>query len=333
MSHSFPIQRLNLFVETFYRDEELVGLVVYFPFAGMIESKSQGMIQLEYVRSVVFTASENQDAETYVLEKSLPRFSNYYPVKYVVDVVHFDIRHSDTSAILSKFQFELYNLLPHIRHTLKTKKEKIYFCEMESIPSLQTSILSPEEPTLVKTPPIVENKIEESVNVLPPLAPPPPPKVKTLWDYHGYLGTPPKPSPWDAFASHLDSEENGGYCRGQWDGHLNEKAITKGVPYGIVDSNGNRDKIEDILSCKLLSTDDPLHILFRDLLNANNSHDRIRIVKNYLDERNIKYNDESFWIKEDGKPIIKQTFFKAVITPLVHKTPKFLYYLQTEPDA
>lgn len=353
MSHPYPVERLHLFVEPVYQNENVVGFVAYFPFSGMMETKSQAMIQLEYIRTVVITNSLNVESENYVLEKTMSRFSNYFPVKYVVDISHFDIRQSESaSMVLSKFQFELLNLLPHIRDTLKTKKEKILFCEMDSIPSLQTSLLQSKE--IIQD----ESKMDEKVilssqgantisniethiisqgtnivlpvesHVLPPLAPPPPPKIQTIWTYQGYLGNPQKPSPWDAFASHLESEKDGGYCRGQWDGHLNEKAITLGVPYGIVHTNGNRDKIQDILSCKLLSSENPLFTLFNQLLEANNSHERIQLVKDYLDEQGLKYNDESFWIQQEGKPIVKQTFFKAVITPLVHKTPKFQYYLK-----
>jgi hypothetical protein len=149
-----------------------------------------------------------------------------------------------------------------------------------------------------------------------------------MWDHHGYHNDPPKPSPYDAFASHLDSEENGGYCRGQWDGHLNEKTIAQGIPYGIVDTHGNRDKIQDILSSKIVTKEDELYGLFVNLLNSTNSRERIQYVKEYLDERNLKYNDESFWITEEGKAPVKQTFFKAVILPLVHQTPQYQYYLK-----
>lgn len=339
MTTLYPTKRLSILVEPFFEDEEMIGFVCYFPIRGSMESKSSAFIEIEYIRAVLITDSVSNTYEEIIMQKSLNRFSTFFPVKYVVNKVEFDIRLVDPTPILSKFQFELHHLLPHIRHSLKIEKEKIHFCELESLPPLNTHLLQPvpithlhDEPTEVIEK-ILQDEVKiaeahEEVHILAPLAPPPPPKVKTIWDYHGFENNPPKPSPWEAFASHLESEEDGGYCRGQWDGHLNEKTIANGVPYGIVDTNGNRDKIQDILSCKLVTKENPLYQLFVDLLKAKNSHERVQLVKIYLEERDLKYNDESFWIKEEGKPPVKQTFFKAVILRLVHQTPQFQHYLK-----
>ncbi len=331
-------------MEPFCVNDALIGFVGYFPMRGMLESKSGSFIKIEYLRSIVVTDADQPDHEAMILERSLAGFSTYFPVKYVVDTVNFDILESNLTPIFSKFHFELFHMIPHMKHTLKIQKEKIHFCDIESLPSLL-------HPTFHSVPithldhepsPIIEKIIQEEVKIaemketihsLPPLAPPPPPKVKTMWDYHGYETTPPKPTPWEAFGSHLESEEDGGYCRGQWDGHLNEKTIAQGIPYGIVDTHGNRDKIQDILSCKLVTKENPLYGLFVDLLNANNSIERVQCVKKYLDDRNLTYNDESFWIKAEGKPPVKRTFFKAVILPLTHQTPQFLHYMKKKESS
>jgi hypothetical protein len=328
---SYPIQRLTLFMEPFCEKDECIGFVGYFPIRGMMESKSSALIQIEYLRSIVISDMDHPEHEAIILERSLSRFSSYFPVKYVVNTVKFDIQESNSAAILSKFRFELFHMIPHMRHTLKVEKEKIHFCDLDLLsPSTLVAPVETSEDLSPQMKEIIEDevKIAESIHKIAPLAPPPPPKVVTLWSYHGFANDPPKPSPYEAFASHLDSNEDGGYCRGQWDGHLNEKTIAQGVPYGIVDTHGNREKIQDILSCKLVTKENPLYELFVNLLNAKNSHERVQFVKSYLDERNLKYNDESFWIQEEGKPTVKQTFFKAVILNLVHQTPQYQYYLK-----
>jgi hypothetical protein len=319
-------------MEPFCEKDECIGFVGYFPISGMMETKSSALIQIEYVRSIVVSNMDHPQHEAIILERSLSRFSSYFPVKYVVNTVKFDIQESNSAAILSKFRFELFHMIPHMRHTLKIEKEKIHFCNLDLlspstfVPPIETFT----EDITSQMKEIIENevKIADTIHPIAPLAPPPPPKVPTLWDYHGFENNPPKPSPYEAFASHLDSEENGGYCRGQWDGHLNEKTIAQGVPYGIVDTHGNREKIQDILSCKLVTKENPLYELFVNLLNAKNSHERVQFVKSYLDDRNLKYNDETFWIQEEGKPTVKQTFFKSVILKLVHQTPQYQYYLK-----
>lgn len=320
-------------MEPFCEKDECIGFVGYFPIRGMLESKSGALIQIEYLRSIVVSDMDHPEHEALILERSLSRFSSYFPVKYVVDTVNFDMRDSNSTAILSKFRFELFHMIPHMRHTLKIEKEKIHFCDLDLLSP--TTLVAPVETFMEDVSPpikeIIENevKIAEATNEIHSVpAPPPPPKVPTLWDYHGFENNPPKPSPYEAFASHMDSEEDGGYCRGQWDGHLNEKTIAQGIPYGIVNTHGNREKIQDILSSKLVTKENPLYQLFVDLLNATNSHERVQCVKSYLDERNLKYNDESFWIQEEGKPPVKQTFFKAVILKLVHQTPQYQYYLK-----
>jgi hypothetical protein len=329
---SYPIQRLNLLMEPFCEGDECIGFVGYFPIRGMMEVKSGALIQIKYYRSIIVSDVDYPENEAIILEKSLPYFSSYFPVKYVVNNVVFDIKYSNPTPILSKFRFELFHMIPHMRHTLKIEKEKIHFCNLDLlspstfVPPIETFT----EDITSQMKEIIEDevKIAEAIHKIAPLAPPPPPKVPTLWDYHGFENNPPKPSPYEAFASHLDSNEDGGYCRGQWDGHLNEKTISQGVPYGIVDTHGNREKIQDILSCKLVTKENPLYQLFVDLLNAKNSHERVQFVKSYLDDRNLKYNDETFWIQEEGKPTVKQTFFKSVILKLVHQTPQYQYYLK-----
>lgn len=340
LTTSYPIQRLTLFMEPFCEKDECIGFVGYIPMSGIMESKSSALIQIEYLRSIVVSDANHPEYETMILEGSLSRFSSYFPVKYVVNTVKFDIRDSNYAAILSKFRFELFHMIPHMRHTLKIEKEKVHFCDVNILS--HSTIVSPVDTFTddVVVSPQMKEIIEDEVKIaetnneihsIPPLAPPSPPvppKTPTIWDYHGFENNPTKPSPYEAFASHLDSEEDGGYCRGQWDGHLNEKTISQGIPYGIVNTHGNREKIQDILSCKLVTKENPLYQLFVDLLNAKNSHERIQYLKSYLDEKNLKYNDESFWIQEEGKAPVKQTFFKAVILNLVHQTPQFQYYLK-----
>ena len=150
----------------------------------------------------------------------------------------------------------------------------------------------------------------------------------TYWDYPGFECTYIlKPSPFEFFASNKDSAENWGYCRGQWDGHFNERMIhPTSNPYGIVEGSGNRDKIREILCENLVERDTPLYQLFLQLLQSSTSKERILLVKKYLDDQNKTYNDESFWIQDEsgGEPI-KQSFPKAVIVPLIQQTSLYIH--------
>jgi len=144
---------------------------------------------------------------------------------------------------------------------------------------------------------------------------------KTLWDYPGYSSCYLiEPSPWRSFGSHLDDE---GYCQGQWDGYFSKRALIEGIPCGIIPGNGNKDKIEEILRFRIVKEGDELYGFLLKLLQASNSYERIKVVKKYLEEKGMEYDDERFSKIENGR-IVKSSFFKSVIFPLIQKTPGYL---------
>ncbi len=313
ISENVPFQRLTIKSDEILKDDKCIGFVIYYPVSGIIHKKNQMFLQLNFQRVyTIFDASKPEDEE-YLKENSLQSFTHFYHHQYVTELEYFQLEKTKHSDILWRFHYEFNKAIVFMKNILKIEDEKIIEFSMEdSIVPMNPFILNE-----VKKEEVKETKEEEEEEKKVSI-------VIDIWNYPGYDGTIIEPSPWKAFASHLDSPLLGGYCKGQFDGHFNQKAFEKGVPYGIVKGNGNRDKFRDLIYFKIVTEENEIYPLLVKLLQSSNSFERIHHVKSYLDSIGKTYDDESFWIKEEGKKTIKQSFFKAVLSPLIQKTPLFI---------
>lgn len=308
ISDKIPYQRLTIKSDEILKDGTCIGFVIYYPISGIIHKKNNMFVQLNFQRVYTIFDESKPENEEYLKENSLSSFSNFYHQPYVTDMEYFQLDKSEHSDIFWRFHYEFNKSIVFMKNILKIENEKIVDFSTDESSIIPLNPLIPQKNELKEE----EVKVEET------------PFKIDIWNYPGYDGTIIEPSPWKAFASHLDSPLLGGYCKGQFDGHFNQKAFDKGVPYGIVKGNGNRDKFRDLIYFKIVTEEDEIYPLLVKLLQSANSFERIEHVKSYLESIGKTYDDESFWIKQEGKKTIKQSFFKAVLSPLIQKTPLFI---------
>ncbi len=306
------------------------GFIIYFPIAGIFDEEQQRYCHLEYVRGAIVTDNERPDDEVILLKESKKLYSVYFALKYVTSQKCFLIENNNLSGKFKKFYEQMENNIGHLCSMIGINSHKIFYESEEEISNnieksqmsyvrfMSNRDITPSQDIQQQTQTQTQTSSNETTsnsaqNTTITVN-------KSLWDYPGFKNEAPlQPSPWEAFASHIESEEDGGFCKGQWDGHFNKNLIGT-YACGIVPGNGNRQKIEDIIKENIIDNNNPLYTLFMNLLKAKNSRERIKFVKDYLDEKNQTYDDPSFLVVATNQ---RQSFFKYVIFPYIQQTMLF----------
>ncbi len=289
-------------------NNEILGIAIYYPIEGVIEERTQQIIQLKYkyIASFVdFNKKKNIELINNIVYKT---YIMSLPVRYVFEQKKIILTDGEYT---NKLHVDLFNQILNLRNELKIEKEYIHFFEDSNYEDIKLNIIMNNVITN-------ENKSKEEEESLNQIL-----KNKTF-DYPGYLNELNGANPWKVFSSHLESSEDGGLVRGQFDGHFDRKALERNIPYGIVDGNGNRQKFKDIIRKGIIKPEDDIYDFVKNILLARNTYERMEILDLYLNKIGKKYDDESFTIEIENGIKKKQSFFTHTIAPLFKK----LYQIQ-----
>ncbi len=313
---NFPAEFLFFQKELILNPEnnELLGYAIFYPVEGILEERTQQIIQLKFNLYCLIVDSKKKENIEEIKKKVFNTYLMSLPVRYILSQKKISF---NDEKYTNKLHVDLYNQLGIFRNSLNTELEYVHFFEnlnFENVilqmnlsisnQSLNHSSQSNETP---------EEKLNKIIK-----------NSDSIFEYPGYHDDANGASPWKAFASHLESSTDGGLAKGQFDGHFDRKALERNVPYGIVNGNGNRQKLKDIIRFGILKPDNEIYEFVQNILLAKNSKERIDILEAYLTKINKKYDDISYAIDLGEGKLKRQTFFTHSIVPLF----KQLYQIQ-----
>ncbi len=294
----------------FGKDQEILGFAIYYPVEGIIEERTGQIIQLKFKFVASFVDINKKNNIELIENVVYKTFITSLPVRYIFEQKKFILNDVD---YINKLHVDLYTQIVNLKNELNIEKEFISFYENNNFEDVKINIilnnLNNEKDS---------NKEEQNINNLNQVL------KDSLFEYPGYLNELNGANPWKVFSSHLESPEDGGLVRGQFDGHFDRKALERNIPYGIVNGNGNRQKFKDLIKKGVVKPEDDIYDFVKNILLAKNSFERMEILELYLNKIGKKYDDESFAIDIGNGIKKKQSFFTNTISPLFKK----LYQLQ-----
>ncbi len=284
----------NFIADIIIKEDKKIGYAIYYPVSGIIEENTKQIIQLNFeLMGCIVELCKEEDIE-FIKNNSYKNFTTSLPVRQIIKQSKFII---NKNVHYPRLHIEVYSHLMNFKNILNIEKEELRFFSNSNSNSYSNNHQEDNDKESESSF-IADDDSEE-------------------FNYPGYDGEAEGPNPWKVFGSHLETPKNGGFAKGQFDGHFNRSAIVRGVPNGIVDGNGNRQKFKDLIKKGVVKPGDKHYDFIQNILKSKNSFERIEVLKEYLKEIGKKYDDESYNIKLDDNNVKKMTFFTSEFTPLI----------------